>query len=725
MSKLGPALLAALLPLSALAQVSDARYVEVVDWRKAHVARVFAADTAHFSGMHADAGGFRTAIPVRTKEVNGRSCLLSQLLAFDVDDAYAFDVDETVTVTLTFATEYSSPFHVAWDRSGGTGAGISADVIPGAAAGFQTVAIPLERARLAGQGTQGADIAIGTSNGIMLCDFEIARSNTTRAPKAFGTVRLTFEDAKTGRLVPARVGLYDSTGRAPLPSDRSLVLQRFADEPRLVAVDERAFWPSANRQAFYVDGTYEAKVPAGTYELVATRGPEFKAWRGRVDVAKDALTTATVALERYADLPARGWYSGDLHIHVTRDEAADAASAAFVAAEDVHVGTLLEMGNVASRYFEQPIEWGKAGWLERGGYFAVSGQENPRTGHFGHTLHHNLQHSVRPPANEYFLYDKVFAEARRQGGVSGFAHMGWIRSEGQEPQMSRGLTLLAPTGLVDFVEVLQPGRFSTDGWYRLLNLGLRISPAAGSDWPYGGLPGTARTFVKLDPPVDPAAWFESFRAGHAYVTSGPFLELTVNGKSMGEELRVPRGAVLDIAAATELNPDVDSLDRLELVVLGEVLDRETAAGRDRVVLERTLVADRSLWIAVRSFGGRQEPGNLTVAHSAPIYVVVDDEPTWSRAQLPAIVGDLRFQLSRMQNEEIPPIVDAGPEPWETRTLTAEQWLLQRPLLKPRIDRADAAYRQLIADFEKRYGPGSGTAGARPITREKVEEEHDH
>ena len=35
---------------------------------------------------------------------------VGQLLGFDVDDCYAFDVDETVTVTLTFATEYSSPF---------------------------------------------------------------------------------------------------------------------------------------------------------------------------------------------------------------------------------------------------------------------------------------------------------------------------------------------------------------------------------------------------------------------------------------------------------------------------------------------------------------------------------------------------------------------------------------------------------------------------------------
>ena len=34
-------------------------------------------------------------------------------------------------------------------------------------------------------------------------------------------MRLTVKDPKTGRPVPARVGIYDETGRAPLASDRA------------------------------------------------------------------------------------------------------------------------------------------------------------------------------------------------------------------------------------------------------------------------------------------------------------------------------------------------------------------------------------------------------------------------------------------------------------------------------------------------------------------------
>jgi len=726
--------LVAVLPMLAHSHGTEARYVEVVDWKKDHVARVFAANTAHFLGMQnrqptagawAAPVGNRTSIPIKAREVAGRSCLLSQLLVFDIDDTYAYDVDESMSLTLTFAAEYSSPFYIAWDMSGGTGAGISTEITPQEAPGFQAVTIPIERARLAGQGTQGADIAIGTRNGIMLCDFQIVRSNTTKAPAAYGTVRLSFKDAKTGGAVPARVGLYDASGRAPLASNRSLKLQRFADDLRMLAVNQRTFWPSANRQAFYVDGSYEARVPIGTYELVATRGPEYKAWRGKVEVKQDRTTRTTVALERYADLPAKGWYSGDAHIHVTRDEAADPMIWGFVAAEDVHVGNLLEMGNIAALHFKQPKEWGKAGRFERDGHFLVSGQEDPRTGHFGHTIHQNLQRPIRPPADEYFLYHKVFEESKRQGGISGFAHMGWGQREGQEPQMNRGLTLLAPTGLVNFIEVLQAGRFQGDGWYRLLNLGYRINPAAGSDWPYSDFPGVVRNFVKLDGPLNLDAWFEAYRAGHTYVTNGPFLEFSVNGKGMGEELRVKKGTPLDFIVETRMNPDLDRLDSVELVALGEVIATQRNQGSDRISITQRLVADRSMWVAARSFGSSRDPNNMTVAHSAPIYIVVDDEPTWSRTQLPTIVGDLRYQLSRMLGEEIPPIVNAGPEVWETRTLLAEQWLLQRPLLKPRIEMADAAYRQLVAQFEKFNGPGSGKAPPRAVMREMADEEHDH
>src|SRR5262249_33692459 len=151
-----------------------------------------------------------------------------------------------------------------------------------------------------------------------------------------------------------------------------------------------------------------------------------------------------------------------------------------------------------------------------------------------------------------------------------------------------------------------------------LNLGYKVLPVGGADYPYFGpsLPGLERTYVNLTGPFSAAAWYDGFRRGHAYVTNGPFLQFSVNGHEMGEEIHVKRGEPLEVAADALLNPDIDALDRLELVVLGDVNAEQRADGKDHVQLQKTLTADHSMWIAVRAVGGHQEPQFTTIAHSA-------------------------------------------------------------------------------------------------------------
>jgi hypothetical protein len=684
---------------SALGHGTEARFVQLYEWQKPHFTRVFASNRSHLEGMPTN---WAEATP-RVVPVGDRQCVLGQMIGFDVDDAYAFDIDETVKLSVTYAAEYTTPFIIGWDRNGGTGAGLI-NVTPEAGAQFRTVTYELDRARFAGQATQGADIAMAAPDlgALVVCDIQIERSNTWHAPLALGALQLTVKDAKTGGLVPARIGLYDATGRAPLASDKALMLQRFADDVRMLGINERTFWPSKNRQAFYVDSTYEGRVPPGTYELVATRGPEYKAFRATVDVKPNQTSKVTISLERYEDMPAKGWYSGDSHIHVTRDEVADPQIWGFVAAEDVHVGNLLEMGNIAKVYFNQPKSWGKEGRYERDGHFIVSGQESPRTGFFGHTVHFNIDKPTHLKTEEYFLYDKVFRETKSQGGLAGFAHMGWGSRDDSPPKMNRGVTLLAPLGLVDFIEVLQGGRLIDDGWYRLLNLGIRVKPAAGTDWPYSDFPGVVRFYVKVDGPFNLDNWFKAYDEGKTFVTNGPLLDFSVNGKGIGSELRVKKGAKLDIVAAAKLNPDVDSLDRLELVVLGDVDESKPANGRDRVELRKSITAEHSMWIAVRALGGRQASNNMTIAHTAPIYVIVDDEPAWKRDAVPEIVGELRAQLAKMRVEPYESPI-TGNESWENREVQTAQWRLQRPLLKPRIDMADAGYVKILENWSRVTG----------------------
>jgi hypothetical protein len=681
----GGSLLAAGAVLSVVAVAAgrdDARYSSALAWKTDHVARVVALGYTDL-GMNG-----RGATAVRS--VGGQSCLVGPAVGFDVDDQYGVDVDETITVTVGYVPELTTAqaIIVLYDRNGGDGRG-SVEITPEPTGATARATVTLPRARLAGQGAQGVDIAIVARQGTFaICQVGISRSDTTRVPTAFGRLRLEVKDATIGKVVPARVGLYDETGRLPLPSDQAIPVRRFTDQIRRVWMNRRTFWPVESREAFYIGGTYEARVPTGTYELVVARGPEYRLHRQQVTVRADEVSAVAVALARYDDLPARGWYSGESHLHLQRDHVADPEVWTQVAAEDLHIAHLLEMGNIMGTYFRQPA-WGKAGRYERDGVALVSGQEDPRTVARGHTMHWNVERHTHFEPGAFFQYHHVFERTRRGGAITGYAHHGELFNG------RRGLALDVPFGLVDFIELLQGGRIATEGWYQFLNMGYRILPAGGADWPYFGptLPGVERTYVHVDGPFTIDSWLAGFRRGRVYVTNGPLLELTVNGQPMGAEVKAARGSMVQIEATARLNPDVDALDRIELVVLGDVVKQESARGQDTVRLTATVPADRSLWLAIRAYGKTQEPQFTTIAHSAPVYVVVGDQPTWKAEALPELVRIQRAHLSDLLRE--PVNADGDLEFFETRETILDQWKKQLPALMPRVKAADGRYQALL------------------------------
>lgn len=686
--------------------LTEPRLVVPVAWELEGFSRVVATNRSELG-----ASGGRTAPEMIT--VAGRSCVIAPMLAFDVEDDIAFDIDEPVDLTLAYAPERSAPFFAVWDQNGGDGMGRSEEVQPEAGAEVRTVTLTLDRARLAGLGVQGTDLAVGGRGGpVALCGVELARSETTPEPAAAGTLRLEVRDASTGQPVPVRVGLQDATGRAPLPSDESYRVLRYTDEAPLLWVNARTLWPSENRLAFYIDGTYEASLPAGSYELVVTRGIEYRAHRSQIQIREGDTQAITVDLERYADLPARGWIGGESHIHHWRGQPDHRPLWVQVAAEGLYVGNIMEMGNIAGTHYKQPA-WGAEGRYEEAGHTLVSGQEDPRSVLRGHTMHWNIERPTHD-AEDFFFYHRVFEETRRQGGITGYAHRGELFNG------RRGLALDVPFGLIDFIEVLQGGEINTEIWYSFLNLGYHVLPAAGADFPYFGptLPGVERTYVKVDGPVTADAWFAGFRDGRVFVTNGPFLDFTVNGSDMGSELTLEPGSRLEIVAAAEQNPDIGPLSHLEIVVNGEVVATEPAGGRDRVELRVELTAERGMWIAARAHGESRsmpaQPGSAagevpaTVAHTAPVYVLVGDEPSWNFAEVPTLVALQRQHLQDLLTQPLDPSGDL--ESWETTDVLIAQWERQRPLIEPRIQEADALYQQLLERHSSMRAGGGVPSG---------------
>src|SRR5699024_2942643 len=112
----------------------------------------------------------------------------------------------------------------------------------------------------------------------------------------FGAIVIEVRD-ETGKSVPARAGIYDETGRLPLPGDQAVAIRRTDELVRVVNISRGLIpWPASNPSGFYINGSYRAKLPAGKYELVVAKGPEYRFSRQEFTVRKDATQTIKINL---------------------------------------------------------------------------------------------------------------------------------------------------------------------------------------------------------------------------------------------------------------------------------------------------------------------------------------------------------------------------------------------------------------------------------------------
>ena len=682
---------ALILPWFAGAHERHPMALQELNWQAENIKRVFAFAEDFQAGALIKIWN----MPGRVEDVGGRRCLVGPYFIFDVDDGFAFNIDETVTVDLLFDSSRTDGFIISYDHASDSPQARTVMPDRGDGQRWQWVSVELERAGLANRRHGHTDLGIAApgavlfydtqaSHDLVLCDMKIVREGRQEAePVPTGTLSLHVRDGAGGAAVPARVGLYDAQGRMPAPGEQALVVPRFTDRVRQVPV-RRGFelWPAGEGYAFYVDGDYEAQVPAGRYRLVVGRGPEYRIHTQDVEVDADGHTSVEVELQRWTDMPAQGWYSGDAHIHIERDRDANPVIHPLLSAEDIHVANLLQMGNLARSYFPQ-YAFGEDGHYLRDHHALVSGQESPRTGHRGHTISLNISRYHDPA--DFFLYHDTAQAVQADGGLFGYAH-----AMIDAFHVSRGLALDMPMGLVDFIEVLQFSMLGTEFLYDFWNLGFRLAPIAGSDFPYINLPGTERSYVHIDGPFSPQAWFEGLKQGRTFVTNGPMLSLDVAGAMIGDTVAAAGGDTLNITARAQVNPDMDNLDRVELVIHGDVAAKAVSEeGSESLVLNHSLTADKSCWIALRAYGN-----NGGLAHSAPVYVSVDRvKEFWNTAAVPALVEKYRNRIETLL-AAVPEAHD-DLERWETAHLMEPAWNTQLPALRWHADKVIKRYDELL------------------------------
>lgn len=634
--------------------------------------------------------------------VEGKECLAGGSLHFKVNDEFAFDIDETVWLDIEFYLgSADANVSVNYDRHGTApitwGDAKQLQLPKGTNGPWYQRSLPLKRARFANLGFRGSDIAIVAvdrtpdlarpARQFTICNLALRRSYTTPARQVVGWTAIEVVDER-GQPTPARMGIYDASGRLPLPSDEALTLKDgLIGATRIIGVSLLPVlppWPVKNRSVFYTDGRYHTRLPVGEYELIVAKGPEYRLARQRFRVRANATTSLNIKLRRWTHMAAQGWYSGDVHIHYPRDSEHDDHTLQLVTrAEDLNVATILEVENSAGTTLAS-YNWNPVVPDRKAPFVLVPGREGPRTSRRGHALQLNPRAPVRDTAH-YLLYHRVFEQVRGQGGITGYAH---VPAETLWHNAPRGLAIDVPFGLVDVAEIMSLGVTDTAIWFDFLNLGYKLSPVAGTDYPVCCVPGTVRNYVHLDQRFTPQAWFDGLKQGRTFITSGPMLDISVNGHGMGAEVRLRRGEPLVVQAKASINPDLDALASLELIEQGEVVKSVSSqGGAPDLEIRHDLPARDGTWFVVRARGKR--PGVIAV--SGPIYVFVDGQHFWKRSEVPSIVAKLKSTME----EIFSPNQLEMTEPWEAGEPFTRYWKAQQGALKERIDQANALYDDLV------------------------------
>ena len=548
-------------------------------------------------------------------------------------------------------------------------------------------------------------------------------------PNQSNEVQLVFDISPA---VLVHLNIRDHDGKARRDGRPVTAAFTFRDvRGRIYPAPTRRLAPDFNFhfQIYRGDGETIALQP-GAYTVSWTRGPEYRVLTRTIKVPPGKTHTETFDLERWVHPAARGWWSGDHHIHAAGCSHYESPTEGVtpedmmrhLLGEDLNVGCCLSWGPCwyhQKRYFDGKVHaLSTANHLLR---YDVEVSGFPSS-HCGHICLLRLREQDYPDSKviaDWPSWDlPIFKWAKAQGGVVGFAHSGWGLDVGPTRQLPNYIVppmngiganeylVDVAHGMCDFISTVDtPSIWELNIWYHTLNCGYRCRISGETDFPciYGERVGLGRSYVHLDGKLDFDKWVDGIKAGRCYVSDGKshLLDCTVNGLGVGlknSEIKLDRGGTIEIkatvAALLEPKPtkateairgrawnakpywdlERSRIDQTRKVPVEVVVNGIVAAtteiqadGKERPV-SFSVPIKTSSWVALRI---------LPSSHTNPVFVVVDDKPI------------------RASKRSAKWCLDGIDRCWQQKKKKIDE--KERPDAEKAYEQARAAYRKILAE----------------------------
>lgn len=485
---------------------------------------------------------------------------------------------------------------------------------------------------------------------------------------------VAVRDSQTGEPVHSRVHIRDENGAYwPPQGHRKVIAEGWRED---IGGDVIV----AGKTYAYVDPDFVLPLPEGRYTMEIMRGPEYIPQSIDFKVDAGPPSSITVRLDRWINMAARGWYSGDSHTHFLEPHTALQEARG----EDLNVINVLSSsgGNLIT----QIHQFTGAPSVLSDDKNIVYISEETRHDYLGHTVLLGLKEHVFPfgwggpltGVHGGFDYPTMAHQADKahaqEGALVAWSHL---------PHPHGELPIDVALGKIDAVEAmvfgspfdkhpvrvrmgeLTPTELAPiDLWYNILNTGFNMPALGSTDKMWNSqVAGSVRTYVEVEGEFTYQNWVEGIRAGRTQFSSGPVIFFSVEGRQLGDTIEVEGRTSLHFTATVESLLPVDTL---EIVVNGAIAASiENPKGEQKVTLDGAIDIGQSAWIAARAYSAHRFPtqaqltgdGSPLMAHTSPIYISVNNQPRTSPESAKYLLRicdqTIRWAktMARYQNEE--------------------------------------------------------------------------
>ncbi|MBN1316646.1 MAG: CehA/McbA family metallohydrolase [Anaerolineales bacterium] len=497
------------------------------------------------------------------------------------------------------------------------------------------------------------------SNGQIIPVVEVEREQgmpvLRPVPPATQRVTLRAVDRSSGKCVPVKLHIHGQSGEylAPVDRHRTINPEWFED----YSVDFAHFdWskPGSVHRCTYIPGETTIDLPLGKVYVEVSKGFEIRPVRRDFEITP-ATREILVEIDKVLPWRENGWVTADTHVHFL----SPASALLEGSAEGVNVVNLLAsqwgelMTNVGD--FDGRTTWGAPEFGGDGEYLVRVGTEN-RQHVLGHISLLGYNGRIIAPMttggpDESALGDPIeilltewARQCKKQGGLVVLPHFPNPRAEHAASIVSGEIDAIEMTSWENLYSGIDP--YSLSDWYRYLNCGYLVAAVGGTDKMTANTAvGAVRTYARLQPgqPFTYGNWMDAVRRAETFVTYGPLIEFSVDGRPMGSRFGMAaNGGAVD--AVWRVESVTIPATRVELVVNGEIRESRTLSAGEHSG-HWTVKVDKSAWLALLVRGHYAGKPEIVAAHSSPVMIDVAHSPMLAAADALTILEQIEGAMA--------------------------------------------------------------------------------